>query len=46
MVDRIARRCSATDQIAAVDELSLEENNLADVLRRAMADDDAAPPSA
>ena len=30
--------CSATDQIAAVDELSREENNLADVLRRAMAD--------
>ena len=28
-------------QVAAVDELSHEENNLADVLRRAMAEDDA-----
>ncbi len=29
-------------QVSAVDDLSREENNLADVLRRAMADDDAA----
>ncbi len=29
------------DQVGAVDEISREENNLADVLRRAMAEDDA-----
>ena len=31
----------AAGQVAAVDQLSQEENNLADVLRRAMTEDDA-----
>ena len=39
---RLGEELFASGQVAAVDELSHEENNLADVLRRAMTEDDAA----
>ncbi len=42
MADRLSEDLFAARQVAAVDELIQEENNLADVLRRALADDDAA----
>jgi predicted ATPase/DNA-binding SARP family transcriptional activator len=41
MADRLRGELFGLRQVAAVDELSHEENNLADVLRRAMAEDDA-----
>ncbi len=42
MADRLRAELFGPAQVSAVDELSHEENNLADVLRRAMAEDDAA----
>ena len=42
LADRTRDALFGEHQVGAVDELSREENNLADVLRRAMADDDAA----
>ena len=39
---RLGLQLFSPNQIAAVDELSIEENNLADVLRRALADDEPA----
>ncbi|MCW2846338.1 MAG: Signal transduction response regulator / Disease resistance protein, partial [Marmoricola sp.] len=42
LADRVGGQLFGPDQVNGVDVLSREENNLADVLRRAMADDDAA----
>ncbi|MET0838999.1 MAG: hypothetical protein ABWY19_09485, partial [Marmoricola sp.] len=42
LADRTRNALFSEHQVSAVDELSREENNVADVLRRAMADDDAA----
>ena len=41
MCSRLVDQLFSAGQIAAVDELSVEENNLADVLRRSMTDEDA-----
>ncbi|MCW2760579.1 MAG: Signal transduction response regulator / Disease resistance protein [Marmoricola sp.] len=43
MADDPGQRLFGTDQVAAVDEISAEENNLADVLRRCLVDDEPAP---
>lgn len=43
VADRLGPHLFGPDQVAAVDEISIEENNLADVLRRALVDNDPAP---
>ncbi len=43
MADDPGQRLFGTGQVSAVDEISVEENNLADVLRRCLVDDEPAP---